>query len=339
MPDGRDAMRLQVYRASRRGGVAVVAVVLLAGCAAVQTPDRGKVSGFPLTITNCGQTLTFDRPPERVVAIGDNAIPLLAAVDALDTVVGLVGEPPLQVYDAATRRAVKQMPRIGSGESAGGSVQISLEVVINKHPDLVVGATPTASSSLTQDSLARVGIPFLVLPSWCAEDPIRDPTFADVYSQVKLYGRVFGAEQQAAAAVADLRDRVAAVRESAAGSPARSAAVLFQNPTYGPGAYGDNSMSDAQLEVLGITNVFGDVSKRYFEPSIEEIIARNPDWLILLHTEGQPQQVKQAFLATPGVQSMTAVRNDNIVVLNFSLTDPPSPLSVEGLERLADAID
>jgi iron complex transport system substrate-binding protein len=94
-------------------------------------------------------------------------------------------------------------------------------------------------------------------------------------------------------------------------------------------------MSDTQLETVGQTNVFADVNERYYDLSTEEIIARDPDVLILLHVEGEPEAVKRTFLANPGVDRMKAVRNDDILVLRFEFTDPPTPLSVEGLERIA----
>ncbi len=158
-----------------------------------------------------------------------------------------------------------------------------------------------------------------------------------MYNQVELYGRLFGNEK-AAARVAGLKDRVASVERSVQGSSGRTAAILFvylgNDP---PGAYGADSMSDAQLKTVGLTNVFGDVDKRYFDPSVEEIIARDPDVLILLHVEGEPEAVKTTFRANPGVDRMKAVRNDDILVLRFEFTDPPTPLSVEGLERIASA--
>lgn len=73
-------------------------------------------------------------------------------------------------------------------------------------------------------------------------------------------------------------------------------------------------MADAQLGTVGLTNVFGDVQKRVFEPSVEEIIASDPDVLILLHVEGEPETIKSAFLANPGVDRMKVVRNDDILV-------------------------
>lgn len=141
---------------------------------------------------------------------------------------GLAAESPLEIYSEATRAAVEKTPPVGAGETARGEIEISLEEVIAKQPDLVVGNV-SAGSGITPDSLAQVGIPFVALPSFCTDETrrLQDPGFADVYSQIELYGRLFGTEDHAAAAVGDLRERVASVERSVQGSPARTAAVVF----------------------------------------------------------------------------------------------------------------
>lgn len=293
--------------------------------------------GFPITLDGCDQQVKIEEPPERVVLIGDGAIPLLEAAGALDKVVGLAGEPTLEIYSEATRAAVTKIPRLGAGEDATATPDVSLEEIINQKPDLVIGLK-VADAGITQDGLAQVGIPFIGILGSCQAESLQNPGFPDVYSNVELYGRLFGNQDQAATAVADLRNRVAAVEESVQGSPARTAAVLYMYlGTQQPGAYGTESMSDTQLETVGLSNVFADVSERYFEPSVEEIIARNPDVLVLLHDQGDTAAVRNRFLAIPGVDSMTAVRNNDILVMRFEFTDPPNPLSVQGLTQVADA--
>lgn len=328
-------------RRSLATAVAIGGMLVVSACGGEDgsTGASTAASGFPMTVESCGQQVTIGKPPERVVALGDNVVTLLAAAGALGKVVGLAAEPPLEIYSEATRTAVEKIPPIGAGETSSGGLQISLEQVIAKKPDLVVGNI-SPELGITPDSLAQVGIPFIALPSFCTDEAqrLQDPGFADVYAQVELYGRLFGNEDEATAAVAGLRERVAAVQQSVQGSPGRTGAVLFVYlGTDPPSAYGADSMADAQLGTVGLANVFGDVGQRVFDSNVEEIIARDPDVLILLHVEGEPEAVKSSFLANPGVDRITAVRNDDILVLRFEFTDPPTPLSVEGLERIAGA--
>src|SRR5690606_10611144 len=91
-----------------------------------------------------------------------------------------------------------------------------------------------------------------------------------------------------------------------------------------------------QLETLGARNVFADVDKRVFEVSMEGLLGRDPDVILLLHTEGTDEEIKQALLDIPGAEDLQAVKNDAVHVQLFNFTEPPTPLVLDGLERLAD---
>lgn len=95
-------------------------------------------------------------------------------------------------------------------------------------------------------------------------------------------------------------------------------------------------MVNAQMKAAGLTNVYGDVDKRAIETSFEEILGRDPDVLIVL-TVADPQAAKDALLSIPGAGTLAAVRDNRILVMKFDYMDPPTPLSVEGLEKVAEA--
>ena len=110
-------------------------------------------------------------------------------------------------------------------------------------------------------------------------------------------------------------------------------------PTVGGGvtyAYGTASMAHPQLEAAGFRNVFDDVDERVFEVTIEELLGRNPDVLVLLHSDGDPAAVEKALTGLPGAGDLTAVRTGNVMTQLFNFTEPPTPLSIDGLERIVD---
>ena len=101
--------------------------------------------------------------------------------------------------------------------------------------------------------------------------------------------------------VAELESRVESIRASLEDAPERTAATLF--PTVGGGsgyAYGSGSMAHPQMMAAGFTNVFGDTDERVFEVTLEEVLNRDPDVLILLYVDGDPAAVKNAVTSQPG---------------------------------------
>jgi iron complex transport system substrate-binding protein len=68
---------------------------------------------------------------------------------------------------------------------------------------------------------------------------------------------------------------------------------------------------------------------------MEELLGRDPDAILLLHTDGTQQEIRQALLDIPGAKDLRAVKDDAIHVQLFNFTEPPTPLVLDGLERLA----
>lgn len=305
-----------------------VLLAAIAGCgAAAGDPAAPAGAGYPVTVTNCGVDVTFDRAPQRIVLLKSAAVPYLHGLGVMDRVTARAGQYPQEYYDAATLAELDRIPSLTDQLDTSGHLQISKEVVISQQPDLVLGEV----DNLSRDTLAAVDIPLLEEPAMC-ENNTAVPSFDDIYRQLETYGKVFGKPEQAATASTALKERMAKIRT---GKDGRTAAVLY--PTVGGGvtyAYGRTSMAHPQLEAAGFTNVFADSTERVFEVTVEEVLGRDPDVLILLHSEGDPKAVEQALTGLPGAEKLTAVRDGNVMTQLFNFTEPPSPLSVDGLERI-----
>ncbi|HWS34050.1 MAG TPA: ABC transporter substrate-binding protein [Actinoplanes sp.] len=302
-----------------------LAPLLLLTLAACSTPTASTPSG--ITINNCGVDVTFDKAPERVVMLKSAAVPYLHSLGVMDRVVSRAGQYPKEYYDAATQAEIEKVPLLTDKHDTSGHLQISKEVVIAQTPDLVLGEV----DNLSRDTLSAVNIPLLEEPAMC-KNATAVPTFDDIFKQMETYGKVFGRESEAATAVTALKARFDKIKTSSTG---RTAAVLY--PTVGGGvtyAYGSASMAQPQLEAAGFQNVFGDSKERVFEVTLEELLGRNPDVLILLYPDGDAHAVEQAITTLPGADKLKAVQSGNVMTQLFNFTEPPTPLSIDGLEKI-----
>lgn len=319
-----------------RPATALTSVVLLAAATACGSPDTdsgatgGGSGAYPVTVENCGAKVTFDQAPRRVVTLKSAAVPYLEDLDVLDTVTARAGAYPDGYFDQETRRTLEKIPSLTDKVDASGHLQISKETVISQEPDLVLGEV----ENLSRETLSAVDIPLLEEPALC-EETEEKPTFDSIYEQMRMYGKVFDRPKQAERAVAGLKKRVTAATQKQGRK--RTAAVLY--PTVGGGAtyaYGTKSMAHPQLKEAGFTNVFGDVDKRVFETSPEKLLERDPDVIIMIYTDGDPAKVEQAVRDLPGASRLKAVKQDQLMTQLFNFTEPPSPLSVTGLERIVE---
>jgi iron complex transport system substrate-binding protein len=314
--------------------VAVLVTAALTACGADSeraTPSSTSQADYPVTVANCGAQVTFDHDPDRVVLLKSAAVPYLHDLGVMDRVTARAGAYPEDYYDQATLDELDEIPLLTDKLDTSGHLQISKEVVIAQEPDLVLGEV----DNLSRETLDAVGIPLIEEPALCPSGGDTDPSFDDVYAQMDLYGEVFGRPDQAATAIDELKKRVADV--SVATPTGRTAAVLY--PTVGGGttyAYGTASMAEPQLEAAGFRNVFDDVHERVFEVTLEELLGRDPDVLVLLHSDGDPDAVTKAITDLPGADELTAVRNGDVMAQLFNFTEPATPLAVDGLERIVE---
>ncbi|MDF9716434.1 ABC transporter substrate-binding protein [Nocardioides sp. ChNu-99] len=310
----------------RRAATATAAALLLplAGCGGEAAGDAA------ISVENCGATVELDAAPERVVMLKSAAVPTLHELDVLDRVVARAGLYPEEYYDAETLAALEEVPLLTDRTDTSGHLQISREEVVAETPDLVLGET----ENLTRETLASSGIELVEEPAFCGSLE-GDATFEDLYDQVRLYGEVFERADEADAYVGELQDRVAEIEARVPADEARTVAVLY--PTVGGGvtyAYGQGSMSAPLVEAAGLENVFGDVADRVFEVSAEELVARDPDVLVVLHSDGDPAEVVDAVADLPGADALRALESGAVLPLLLNFAEPPTPLAVDGLDRL-----
>ena len=291
--------------------------------------------GFPRTFTNCDVEFTLDSAPERVL-IMEAAVPsLLFAAGAIDRVVARIDDFPEEYYTPDEMAILNALPDLQAEFTSTGGAMISIETIIDYEPDIVIGYD---TETLTRDSLGDVGIHLYVMPPFCDNPP--EPSFQSIVDEVRLYGRMFGTEEIANASAVEMEAAVAA----ASGSPVaegKTAVALAAGSDGGAiYAYSSLGMVHPLIEAHGMTNLFADFGERVFEVSVEEIIDRNPDILIILYWELEltPEEVIALVTDRPGADRIKAVADGEVYPLMFNFAEPPSPIVVKGLSVLGDQI-
>ena len=318
----------------RRTSIILAAALVATGAAGCGTDEAADPTGagiYPVTVDNCGSEVVFEEAPERVVLLETAPVTILDELGVLDRVVSRAGAFSPEYYSDDLNAQIDAIPVLSEDIDASGHLVMSQEVVIAEEPDLVLGLP----EGMTREGLADAGANVLIQSVYCSGD-VEPTTFDTLYEQIELYGDVFDRRGEADEAIASLQDRVAAVTEATADAPERTAAVLYPSVGGGPlYTYGSASMAQPQLEAAGLTNVFAESGQRVFEVSIEELIDRDPDVLILLG-QGDLTGLVDEITSLPGSSSLRALRDDNVLVQLFNFTEPPSPLAVTGLEMIVE---
>ena len=286
---------------------------------AASTPPAS-AAAFPLTLTDdAGREVTLDAAPRRIVSLAPSNTEIVCALGACDRLVGVTD------FD-------DYPPEVGDVEDVVISAQVDVERVVAAEADLVLAAGNELTPSAVIAQLDELELPVLVL---------YPETLDEVYANIELVGTALDRREEAAAVVATMEDRAAAVADAVEG--AERPLTLYEvfhaeGVTY---AAGQGSFLASLIELAGGQPLTGDAQGVI---GTEELVAADPQ-LILLGTASYDPSLADAAAALetvasrPGWAELEAVREGNVVpYLDDIVTTRPGPRIVEGLEALARAI-
>lgn len=307
-------------------------------------------TAYPLTLQNCGVSVTFDAAPASAVTVGQAATEVLYSLGLGDKVTGT------SVWFSDVLSEYKDL---NAGIERLADNDPSFESVVNKKPGLVavqyewhVGPQGIVA---TREQFADLGIPTYVLAADCAgkdnlvgSDGTRTAMFTmeGVYQGVEDLARIFDTPDRGAALVADLRAREAAAIAAAKALDLQGASAMFwfssAEMDVDPYVAGRKGPPGYMMEQLGLTNII-ESDEEWPSVSWETIARANPSVIVVAQMDrrrflADDVNAKLEFLRSDPVASqMDAVKNDRIVVLDAHSMDP-SIRNVTALETLAQAL-
>jgi iron complex transport system substrate-binding protein len=309
------------------GALSLVALLVLTACGASSEP--AVAAEGEITEKNCGLDVTVAAPPQRIYAAYQPAVEMAHALGVSDRLVGTA------FLDAAV------LPEYAEGQArAPYAPEIpSREALLATNPDFVLSgfndvfADGSGESFGTRASLRELGVQTWIFSPLCPSgdglsDEAIDPatvTMESVYADVRDLGRLFGAEERAAAVVADMQARIGAVREQVAGAPRLRVAVVSPREDGTFRIAGGPDFITRILDIAGADNAFADLtSKRNITVGVEEIIARDPDVILTStccdasYTIAAAEPDAERIRTHPALVNVAAVKNGRVKPFLFA---------------------
>lgn len=302
-----------------------------------QTTNQPKASSsFKAEVKSCNETLTFDKAPERILMLSETDAPILYELGLLDKVVARAGNDRIDTSRAELRAAIDKIPTLKAGDTGTGGAKVSTEAALSVNPDLVIGYDEGAD----RDQLRKAGVKLYSPDAMCAGWTTDKASFDLVKQEVTKISTIFGVSEKGVTLNKKIDDQVKSLSTNAKKCAntqkcVETAAALFVMPdstTFY--SYGTSSMVQPIFELNGLHNVYDTKKERVFEASMEDLLAKDPDWIVLMSDKPDAEAAKKIFAGFPGANKMKAYKNNQIIFLPFILTDPPTTLSVEGAVEL-----
>ncbi len=248
--------------------------------------------------------------PERIVSLAPNVTEILFELGAGER---LVGVTRFCDYPAAAA----QIPKVG------GIVDVDLEAILAKKPDLVVGTSSGADPKIAE-KLDAADIPYGF---------VRMDNLAQTYRGVRKIGELVGARDEADELARDMKARITEVAERAKDTePPRVLMVFGRDPLI---AAGPNTFGHELVELAGGKNVMADAKTAYPKLDIEKVISLDPERIIDATMAGKG--LDREFWSE--YASIDAVANNDVYLIDDPVVLRPAPRLVEGLETIRRAVE
>ncbi len=265
-------------------------------------------------VDDAGRTVKITGVPGRIISLAPSNTEILFALGLGDKVVGVTDfcdypEEALEIEKV-------------------GFVEINLEKIVELEPDLVlyIGGTAQLEKAQTMEDL---GLTVLVLAATEIEG---------IFADIELVGQATGTEDEAAHLVSELRAQMEEVLSGVAQAE-RQPLVFYEldatDPTR-PWTAGPGSFIDALIGMAGGVNLGAIAEMEWAQFSTEEIIAQDPEIIIL--GDANYGVTVESVEERPGWGVITAVKEGAIYPIDDNLVSRPGPRIVDGLEALARII-
>ena len=263
-------------------------------------------------LDSLGRKVVLASPPTRIVSLAPSITEMIYFL-GLDEM--LVGVTRFSYFPEEAR----EKPRVGT------YTDINVEKVVALDPDLVI-ATADGNRREDVEMLAEAGIPVYVV------NPRR---INEVLEAIESVGDICGVAPRARALVGSLRKRIEKVKEAVRG---RDRPLVFLVINTKPLMSVNRSTTHHDvIELAGGRNLAEDQPVTYPRLSLEEVIRRGPEVIIISSME-RSKEYERARRQWFRWTAIPAVRNGRVYAIDSDLIDRAAPRVVKGLEEMARLI-
>ena len=262
-------------------------------------------------VDDTGQTITLQKPAQRIVSLAPHITELLFAVGAGAAV---VGASEFSDYPEAARA----IPRVGGG---GG---LDLEAILALQPDLVI-AWESGNPAGQSRRLQQLGLPVFF------SEPGR---MEDITTSLEKFGQLTGRQKEARVQARAFADRLEELRRRYSGQDDVTIYYqIWERPLMT--VNGRHIVSDV-IRLCGGRNVFADLPVLAPQIDSEAVLAANPDVIVVGDAAGEPATSLVAWERWP---ELKAVSQRHLYTIQRELLVRQTPRLLEGAEQLCRLLE
>lgn len=294
----------------------------------------GPVFAYPVSIDSCNRTLIFESPPQRAVSNDTNITEMMLVLGLQDNMVGYSGISNKGQIHPDLQSSLSNLQQISPEEA-------TVEDLLGVNADFYFAGWNyglKVNGDVTPHRLEQFGIQVYELTESCIHlGPRKEVSIEDMYRDLISLGMIFGLEDKAKSIVREYRAEVETFLMNLEINKDPLRVFVYDSGEESPFTAGKYAMPNALIKAAGGRNIFDDLEKSWTTVGWEGVIARNPEFIIIVnYGQVSAEQKRQFMLNHPAFQDIDAVKNDRFVVLEYNEATP-GPRNIEALKKLAAA--
>jgi len=282
--------------------------------APIQVPSAATPASVTVT-DGANRSVTIAGMPQRIISLAPSATEIAFALGLGSRVIAV---DTFSDYPADT----KNLPQIKT-------YPLNFEQVVSFKPDLILAASIQSADDIKK--LSDLKLTVLVVGA-----PVT--TFDSVMTDIALVGKATGTEAKAKTLVDAMKQRVVAVKAKIANAKTKPRVYWELDATdpAKPYAPGPGSFVGDMITLAGGVSVTANAKSAYPQVNAEEIVAANPEIIIL--SDAAYGVTVDSVKVRKGWNVVDAVKNNKVFGIDDNLVSRPGPRIVDGLEAAAKLI-
>ena len=285
------------------------------------------------SVKSCNRTVTFDSPPKRAISNDVNLTEMMLVLGLADHMVGYTGISGWKTLDEEMRAKEIQLPELSSKYP-------TKEVIVGANADFFFAGWNygmKVGGEVTPETLEPFGVKVYELTESCTHIMKKGKaSIDDMYADLLNLGSIFNVEDRAKNLVNDYKAELKSFKSNLeTGEPVR--AFVYDSGEDTPFTAGLYAMPTALIEAAGGVNLMNGFEKSWGTVTWEEVVAQNPEVIILVNYGSVTAEQKRAFMmSNPAFANIEAVKNDRFVTLEY-VEATPGPRNIKAIKTLAKA--
>ena len=312
----------------------VFCACLIAGCGQLHTGHSpqgvAQYTGHDIVVdafSSNGKSiqLHFHRSPNRIVAVWQNSVETILALEAGDRIVAALGVPHEECLKPEYRAIYNKIP-------LKQFQLLDTEHILMLEPDFILGWSSTFSEKTTKTTDFWLGRGINTYFPVNTMSGRKQRTIDDEYKYIIDIGTIVNKREKAEEIVQEMQEKISYIQTNTL-HRTRPRALIIEQMRDSYMVYGANSLAGDILR-----SVNGEIIAPGKNISYEEIIEANPDVIFMVYSENNyanAEKITENFINKAALQDVNAIKNKRIYNLPLYVIYGSATRTYDGICMMA----